>query len=125
MALWCANGAVMPKVLQTFPDLERHTQEVTLDGTPYQVRLTWRQRPRAWYMDLLAADGAPIALGRRLSPRSLPLFGSAVANAPPGNLIVRGPARYTRQALGESLLIIYYAADELQFAEPERAFEVQ
>jgi len=115
----------MPKVLQTFPDLDRHTQEVRLDGEPYRVRLTWRARPRAWYLDLFEADGTPIALGRRLSPQSLPLLAGPLEGAPPGTFIVRGPARYQRQALGETLLVIYYAEGELDRPGSPRDFEVQ
>lgn len=104
----------MPLQLSTFPALPATTQTVTLDGAQYRVRLTWRHRCRAWYMDLLALDETPLVLGRRLSPGWSPNMGMVLDAGPPGLFFVRGSDDYARADLGTNLVLMYYSQAELQ-----------
>lgn len=103
--------------IETFPNLPRHTQQVTLDGREYRLTLTWRDRTQSWYLNLSTLTGDDIAVGRRLSPRFAPLLG--IPAAPPGELIVRGPSPYERFDLGDDLRLIYVEADEIEADEPD------
>lgn len=76
----------------------QHPARVELDGTEYRVRLTYRARLEAWYLDLYTADETPLALGRRLSPGGLPAR-VVVDGGPPGLLYVPGDDPYDRDAL--------------------------
>lgn len=106
----------MAQILTVFPDQPAVRQSVTLGGAQYDLRLTWRSRPAAWYADLWAADGTPVWLGQRVSP-GWPLGGgSQPANRPSGTLLVRGPADYQRDDLGSSVQLVYYTPDELPAA---------
>lgn len=114
----------MPKILPTNPDLSAHSQTVELDGEPYQIRFYWRGRQRSWYMDLRTVDGDAIALGRRLSAQSAPLYGQDFPQGPPGLLLVRGPAYYQRKALGRTLVVKYYPEDEVGETDDETPYTV-
>ena len=103
----------MPREITTRSDLRKHRQRVELDGTEYRVVLTWRQRPRAWYMDLYTGGGDPIALGRRLSPGWSPQRTASDERLPPGALLVAGPEGYSRTDLGDRLRLLYYTEDEI------------
>ena len=103
----------MPRRITTRSDLRKHSQKLELDNTEYRMVLTWRQRPRGWYMDLYTGGGDPIALGRRLNPGWSPVRTPQSEKLPPGGLIVVGPAQYERTDLGDSLRLLYYTAEEL------------
>lgn len=82
--------------ITTFYDQPQHRQTVTLDGTEYQIRLTYRRRLASWYMDLYDAEGTAIALGRRLSPGWSPINGVIAEGGPPGLFLVKGVDPYKR-----------------------------
>ncbi len=86
---------------------------LTLDGTRYQFRFTWRVRTAAWYFDMWTQAGVAIVLGRRLSPSYGPLFGVLPPNAPTGYLFVRGPDPYEQDMLGAEFTVRYYTAAEV------------
>jgi|SRR5688572_24228474 len=70
-----------------------HRQTVPLEGALYEVRLVYRERTGAWYLDLWDADGNELLRGRRLSPNSSPQLGM-ITDGPPGALFAVGrPAR--------------------------------
>lgn len=116
----------MPLRLTQRADLRKQRQRVELDGTEYQIVLTWRQRPRSWYMDLYDVDGSSIALGRRLDPGWALLRGVQHDQKPPGSFVVLGSTPYRRTDLGDGLRLVYYTQEELSsLPEPEEdTFEV-
>lgn len=106
----------MPLQISTFHALPASIQTVTLDGVQYRLRLTWRHRCRAWFMDLLALDESPLVLGRRLSAGWAPNVGMVLTGGPPGLFFVRGGDGYERADLGTNLSLMYYSQAELQDA---------
>ncbi|MFA9271618.1 MAG: hypothetical protein ACEQSX_12835 [Baekduiaceae bacterium] len=105
--------------LSTHAGLPQHTQTVTLDGTQFRMRLTWRHRLQGWYLDLYTLDETPLLLARRLSPGWSPNLGLAIEGGPDGVLLVTGFDGYVREDLGESLRLRYYTRAELAAAAPE------
>lgn len=103
----------MGLILAGYPAEPQHIQTVALGGVDFRVRCTWRERTRAWYLDLYAADGTPLVVGRRLSPGWAPYAGIQTAGMPDGVVWVRGPNDYARDDLGASLRIAFYGYDEL------------
>jgi uncharacterized protein YigE (DUF2233 family) len=101
------------QVIATFPGQADTVQAVTLDGTQFLLRLYWRDRLAAWYLDLSELDETPVLLGRRLSTGWAPLAGVKVENRPDGYLFVRGPAEYVRGQLGVDVHLSYYSRDEV------------
>lgn len=99
--------------LSTFPALPASIQTVTLEDEQFRVRLTWRHRCQAWYMDLYALDETPLLLGRRLSAGWSPNAGLVIENGPAGYFLVRGLDDYAREDLGANLRLLYYTSDEV------------
>lgn len=108
----------MPHILSVRPDLRKQRQRVDLDGITYRIDLTWRDRARGWYLDLYTQDGAPIALGRRVTADWSPLHGTTDPRIPPGLLQAVGPDDYTREDLGDRLQLIYFTEEELSKIAP-------
>jgi len=110
----------MPVVLPFSHEKPADLKVVQLGTTRYGVRLTWRERPASWYLDLQTAEGAPIVSGLRLVPGASPALrlGPWRAQGPGGAFYVRGPAQYVREDLGGALRLVWYAADELPEATP-------
>lgn len=103
----------MPLQLPTRGDVLRYRRRYSLDGVTITLRLAWRQRSGAWYVDVLDGRDEPIVVGQRLSP-SAPLAPDATApGLPPGQLWVTGPDRYGREQLGTDVQIVYLTAAEL------------
>ena len=109
----------MGKLLVTFPAQADTIQTVTLDDVQYRVRLYWRDRLAAWYLDLSLLDGTALALGRRVSTQWSPIANIKREGMPPGYLLVKGPAEYERAQFGGDVEIVYYSADEVTRATPE------
>lgn len=101
------------KKLAVQPALAQHRQTVALGDALYDVRLTWRARLGAWYLDLYDADGALLVGERRVEPGWGPLWGLAIEGAPTIALVVIGPTPYRREDLGGALQILLVGADEL------------
>lgn len=106
----------MAQVLRTFPDLPRHSYRVALDGETYRVSFAWMERTAGWYFTLETVDGDTVVRNRRLAGESSLLRYVADPAAPPGVFLVRGPDDYRREALGETLLVVYY--EEAEIGEP-------
>lgn len=102
----------MGQILATFPSQPDTTQTVTLGDVQIRVRIYWRERLGAWYVDLLSLDGTAIATGRRVSPGWDMLTG-LLSGLPAGHLFVEGSDPYTREMLGERVNLVYYTADEI------------
>ena len=47
-------------------DSDVQRQRVTLGGVPFELRLTWRNGPAAWYLSVFDVEGEPVLLGARL-----------------------------------------------------------
>lgn len=105
----------MGQEIRGFPIKPKDGQTVTLGNKRFRFVFTWRQRAASWYFDLYQADGTAIALGRRMSPKALPLahvgFAPGVA---PRFLFIRGEDGYLRDDLGDTLVLTRYAEDELE-----------
>ena len=103
----------MAQIIQVFPELPAHLQSITLGETQFSLRLTWRERTRAWYVDLLAANGTPIMQGQRVSPGWAIGAGLRPVGRPDGVLLIRGPAVYNREDLGGTVELVFYPTNEL------------
>lgn len=90
----------MASVFPGFPDLPQHTMSVELGGATYRLTFTWRERTRGWYLDLHTEDGAPVLLGRRLSPGSGPALGVTPEVLEDVLLLVLGREPYEQADLG-------------------------
>jgi|GEM_PF-3417282 hypothetical protein len=103
----------MPRELPSFVSQPSTIFTHTMDDTRYRVRLTWRARQQAWYMDIYTQDMTPIAKGRRLSGRSDPLVGVLQASQPPGAFLVFGDLRQREELGTEDGRLLYYSESEI------------
>lgn len=103
----------MPRQLPAFPLQPSTIYTVTLDSARYRVRLTWRERQQAWYLDLYTQDETPIALGRRLSGRFSPLAGVLQAGQPEGAFLVMGDLRARADLGTEDGQLLYFPLTEI------------
>ena len=81
---------------------------IALDNEEFVLTFTFRARTSSWYIDVAASDGAPLAVGRRMSPGWGPLLGLNLPGSPKGELWVeadRDP--YEREDLGTRLKLFY------------------
>ena len=110
----------MPLKISTFPAQPESIQTVALGGVSVRIRLIWRQRCQAWYLDLEGLDGARILSGARLSPGWGPGVGQlrGVAGAPPGMFFVSGNEGYLRGDLGKGLILEWFSDAELAAFAP-------
>lgn len=108
----------MASRLPAFPTIPRHRYTVTLGDERFQVRLTWRARTRAWYLDLFDADGDAVALGRRLSPGFGPLLHLLPAGKyEDGELYVSGALDpYRQEDLTSEINLDHYTNDDIDAA---------
>lgn len=105
--------------LKAYPDLPRHTQQVTLDGVAYLVTFTWRDRTASWYLALALLDGTELIAGQRVTP-GWPLNLACLDGGPPGLLFCRGVDTYIRSSLGtDDLAVFYYGLDDIAVGAPE------
>lgn len=103
----------MGQIITTYAGLPASSQALTLGGTRYRLRLTWRERLAGWYADLWTQDGVEVWLGQRVSAKWALGAGLGPEDAPQGLLLVRGPDTYRRDDLGRSLQLVFYADAEL------------
>ncbi len=105
----------MPVVLPFSHEKPADLKVVQLGTTRYGVRLTWRERPASWYLDLETAEGVAVVSGLRVVPGASPALrlGPWRAQGPGGALYVRGPDPYVREDLGGALRLVWYGPDEL------------
>ncbi len=107
-------------VIRTRQDIPDTEQQVSLDGTTYRLRLTWRGYCESWYLDLSTAAGVAIVTGVRIEEDANLLLMADSDTAPPGLLLaVRtgecgdGTNDLVRADLGNGLQLVYVPADEL------------
>ena len=95
------------QILPVFPDFPQFEETVTLGGLKWVLRFTWRDRLRAWFMDIYNDALAPVVEGRRLSPFTDVAFGRLDF---PGKLNVIGDDS-ERLNLGPRLHVVYMEFD--------------
>lgn len=110
----------MPLQISAFPAQPALIQTVTLGDQQLRLRLTWRQRMQAWYLDLEDLAGARLLSGARLSAGWGPGAGlmRGVPGWPGGILYVRGTDDMGRRALGSGMILEWFSDAELQAAAP-------
>lgn len=100
----------MPALLSTPAGTAIAVYEFEDDGGSYALRLTWEDRLRAYYVDVVDLDtGEDVARGRRLTPNGL------IARLPTGGTLFgygdRDP--YAFEDLGKTLYVaIEFAGEE-------------
>lgn len=105
----------MARTLNTFPLIPAHRQTVELGDNLFRLRLVWRDRNSAWYVDLFERDGTPLRYGKRLSAEWVPLH-EVMDPREDGMIYVVGSGDYEREDLGETLTLEYLDPDELDAA---------
>lgn len=108
----------MVGILPTFPEQPAASYELVLEDETYRVRLVYRERTAAWYLDLRTQDGTGLALGRRLSPGFAPVI-NRPEGSPPGVLLVTGLDGYAKGDLGGPLKLLYVSSEDLTPPEAE------
>ena len=104
----------MSLTLSHLPDLPTALQTVTLDGEQFKLRMTWRERRQAWYLDLYTLDGTALVLGRRVSPGFAPFVQyDHMPDRPAGFFFVHGLDGYVRGDLGGTLRVVYRSREEM------------
>jgi hypothetical protein len=99
--------------LPVFPGLPQSIYTITLAGTRFRVRLTWRERTASWYLDLLAQDGTRIVSGRRLVAKGMPLVGLLPEGGPDGQFYVDAVNITRREQLGADAFLLFYPTADL------------
>jgi len=107
----------MGQAIKAFPVKPHDWQTVPLGDGKFRITLTWRERCRAWYLDVYTAAGVAVALGRRVSPGYGPLLDLSLPTGPEGMIIASGKDPYRREDFGDSVRLVYYEEDELPAAE--------
>lgn len=90
--------------------------DVELDGSTYNLRLSYADSSQLWYMSLfLQADTTPtpIVQGCALVSMLPLLLDVQVDDRPAGELIVIGPVDAGRSDLGSRCKLFYYDAEEI------------
>ena len=100
--------------INTFPEVPETIQSTTLVEDVFRVRFTYRERPPAWWLDLLDRADVPRASGRRISPRSTPLWTFLDDVANDGVLLVGGEDPYPREDLGDPVKVTVALRAELE-----------
>lgn len=103
-----------------FSDTASFTQEVTLDGTPFNLKLVFNTRGEFWTLSISDVENVVIVSGIKLvlDFALLTAYQHIVA-LPPGNLIVNDPSgNRDRPAFGDftgdrGLELIYMTEEEL------------
>lgn len=108
-------------ILPTFDDSSAYEYLIGLEGRDYRLRYTYSERVDAWHLDVELADGTALATGVRLVA-NLPLLRRYIDDRlPPGVLVALAmadpPADPGRDDLGEQVVMVYIASDELPQAE--------
>jgi hypothetical protein len=123
----------MPLQITAFPAIQSSVQSVTLGTLRVGIGLVWNRALQGWYLDVFAADGSRLIVGRRLCPSFAPNFGMAFeVTELQGLFVVDGTDGYTQGALGSQLQLRWYSPEELQavanavaLANPEPALIVE
>lgn len=111
----------MAEQIASFPDEPQHSLTVAWGDKQVRLRLTWRERVAAWYLDIFELDdaegeGAAITRGRRVSVRWGPLTGLRPVGLPSDPALIvdggEGGDPYLRSALGDAVRLLLVGLDE-------------
>jgi len=107
----------VPLQIAPFPAIQSSVQSVTLGTLRVGIGLVWNRALQGWYLDVFAADGTRLIVGRRLCPSFAPNFGMAFeVTELQGLFTVEGTDGYTQGALGSQLQLKWWSPEELQAA---------
>jgi hypothetical protein len=115
----------MAITFQLFPSQAQDTSTQSWVDRQIRMRLTWRERTGAWYVDLFELDDTPIVFGRRISPSFFPLLGLGFeGESLPRDqvLFVAGPTDpYERDTLADTLVVSLVSQSEIDefLTDPE------
>lgn len=90
--------------------------DVELDGSIYELMLTFCDAETLWYLDLTQVVGGlklPVLLGVGLITGYPLLFGCQTDNRPAGELIASGDRDAGRTDVGTYVKLLYYDAEEI------------
>lgn len=94
-------------------DVPAFRMEISLDGTPYVLKMRYNVISGFWSMDILSRDEALIAGSLRLV-RGQPLIAQIVNPAlPPGDFFLIGDGEPTRENMGVTVDLAYMEAADL------------
>jgi hypothetical protein len=107
--------------IHTFPQFSQFDLTMQLGPTKLNLRMTYRERTKSWYLDIYEINGTPVVLGRRLSANWSPIIGyAAIPGLIDGVLYVPGIEGYEQEDLGQTLLLWYISnQDGLFFLSPD------
>lgn len=106
----------MPARINARPSRTDHRLRPTIGGVEVEVRLVWRERLGAWFMDVSDATGAPLLQGKRVTPATEPwraIIGEDTGGPQGGALVVVGRDPYYRSDLNAGVDLLYLRADEV------------
>lgn len=73
-------------IVPTATDEQYYSEEVILDGTPYELTFRWNARASLWYMDIRLLNGTPVQLGVPVTTRAFLTRQTRISIAPQGEL---------------------------------------
>lgn len=93
--------------------------DIDLDGRTYGIKTYWSVREQCWYFDLrLAADRAPLLMGKKVSPNIDLLHTLVDERLPPGVLMALDQSSTglppERDDLGERVALTYLTQAEVE-----------
>ena len=106
-----------------YPQQPQDTSTQPWGATQVLIRTTYRERPGAWYMDILTIEEVPLAIGRRISPQFAPLLGLGLeGEGLPRDryLVIDGPIDpYLKEDLSDTLIALLLTQAEVDAAAAE------
>lgn len=114
----------MAQLLPGFSEAPQHRYTTTLGDVQLEFEYTWYPRLQSWHVTVRTRRGEPIARGLRLAPGAAPLQGRVDDRLPDGVFLVAGPSNYGRDALGETLGLVYVPAEEVELPADDSPLEV-
>lgn len=85
-------------------------QSVELDGITVRLAFRWLPVPGRWIMSVKANNGEVISMPQMVSPGGNVLLDRTDPRIPPGRLFWQGRDPYTRESLGETVVLMYEPA---------------
>ena len=106
------------QIIDTPSNLPRRKRTIQIGGQTFRYRLTWLERRRSWYFDLMQLDETPIMVGRRISANAATIPFN-VPGFDPGGITVIGLDQYEQSDLGDSVTVFFVSQAELSAASAE------
>lgn len=82
-------------------------QSVELDAITIRLAFRWYPIPGRWMMTVKAPNGEPLAMPQMVSPGGNVLMDVRDPRVPPGRLYWQGRDPYTRESLGDTVVLMY------------------